>query len=103
MKFTEAKLEAAFIELLENESFPHAVGSSITRTEDEVLFGKDLCQFLLNQYKKEGLTQLEVDTIILQLKTLSSADLYESNKTIMQWLSDGFIFKRENRIHKQFI
>ncbi|MBI9040209.1 type I restriction endonuclease subunit R [Lutibacter sp.] len=100
MKFTEAKLEAAFIELLENESFPHAVGNSITRAEDEVLIEEDLRQFLLNQYKKEGLTQLEVDTIILQLKTLSSADLYESNKTIMQWLSDGFIFKRENRNQK---
>ncbi|GGK48347.1 MULTISPECIES: type I restriction endonuclease subunit R [Flavobacteriaceae] len=100
MKFTEAKLEAAFIELLENESFPHVVGSSITRAEDEVLIEEDVRNFLLNQYKKEGLTLLEVDTILLQLKTLSNTDLYESNKTIMQWLSDGFIFKRENRNQK---
>jgi len=29
MKFTEAKLEQAFIELIENEGFPHYSGNSI--------------------------------------------------------------------------
>jgi type I restriction enzyme, R subunit len=28
---------------------------------------------------------------------LPSSDLYESNKTILRWLSDGFILKREDR------
>ena len=38
MKFTEAKLEQAFIELLGNEGYPHFVGSSLVRnSEDEVL------------------------------------------------------------------
>lgn len=43
MKFTEAKLEQAFIELLENEGYPHFVGSSLVRSsEDEVLIEGDL-------------------------------------------------------------
>src|SRR5699024_5225010 len=30
------------------------------------------------------------------LKTLPASDLYETNKAIMRWLSDGFSFKRED-------
>ncbi|HHD79577.1 MAG TPA: type I restriction endonuclease subunit R, partial [Epsilonproteobacteria bacterium] len=100
MKFTEAKLEEAFIELLENEGYPHSLGSSISRSEDEVLIEEDLKNFLLTRYQNANLTETEAESIILQLKTLSSADLYESNKKIMRWLSDGFILKREDRTQK---
>jgi type I restriction enzyme R subunit len=100
MKFTEAKLEQAFIELLGNEDFPHFLGNSIARAEDEVLIEADLTNYLLNRYERENLTNIEVQSIILQLKTLSSADLYESNKKMMRWLADGFILKREDRKQK---
>jgi len=101
VKFTEAKLEQAFIELLENEGYPHFVGSSLVRSsEDEVLIEEELKAYLLNRYQNANLTETEAQSIILQLKTLSSADLYESNKKIMQWLSDGFILKREDRSQK---
>lgn len=100
MKFTEAKLEEAFIELLGNENFPHYLGNTIVRNPDEVLIEDDLIAFLLNQYKKERLTIVEAKSIVLQLKTLSSSDLYETNKTIMQWLADGFTFKREDPNNK---
>ncbi len=99
-KFTEAKLEQAFIELLENEDFPHFLGNTISRADDEVLIEEDLKNYLLNRYKKEQLTEIEAQSIILQLKTLSSADLYESNKRIMRLLADGFILKREDRQQK---
>jgi len=32
MKFTEAKPEKAFTELLENENFPHQLGNTISRS-----------------------------------------------------------------------
>ena len=60
MKFTEAKLEDAFIELLANEGFPHFLGNTLSRKEDEVLIKVDLKNFLLNQYKKENLTTVEI-------------------------------------------
>src|SRR5690554_1380035 len=101
MKFTEAKLEQAFIELLGNEGYPHFVGSSLVRTdESEVLIEEDLKTYLLTRYQNANLTEVEAQSIILQLKTLSSADLYESNKKIMRWLADGFILKREDRNQK---
>ncbi len=56
--------------------------------------------YLLTRYENANLTKTEAQSIILQLKTLSSADLYESNKKIMQWLADGFILKREDRSQK---
>lgn len=38
MKFSEAKLEKAFTELLGNEGFPHHLGIPIKRLPDEVFF-----------------------------------------------------------------
>lgn len=100
MKFTEEKLERAFTELLGLEGYSHHHGITISRKPDEVLIEEDLQHFLLRQYAEQGITINEVKSIILQLKSLPSSDLYESNKTFMRMLSDGFILKRENRNHK---
>jgi len=100
MKFTEAKLERAFTELLGQEGFPHHLGITITRKPDEVLIEEDLKTFLLTQYTSQGITVNEIKSIILKLKSLSASDLYESNKTFLQLLSDGFILKREDRNQK---
>ncbi|WP_203293587.1 type I restriction endonuclease subunit R [Luteirhabdus pelagi] len=99
-KFTEAKLEEVFARLLGEEGYPHVLGTTIDRSPDEVIIEDDLIRFLLRQYGQEGLTLTEAKAIILQLKTLPASDLYESNKTAMQWLSDGFSFKREDRSQK---
>ncbi|MEA4821251.1 MAG: type I restriction endonuclease, partial [Erysipelotrichales bacterium] len=101
MKFTESKLEETFIHLLEQEGYKHIVGASLPRKVlDEVLIEDDLRWFLLSQYASDGLTENEANSIILQLKSLPSSDLYESNKRFMQMLSDGFILKREDRSQK---
>ena len=100
MKFTEEKLEQAFIELLGNENYPHHTGNSLSRALEEVLIEDDLRQYLLGKYACKQLTVTEANSIILQLKTLPASDLYESNKTIMRWLSDGFILKREDHNQK---
>ncbi len=100
MKFTEEKLEKAFTELLGQEGFPHHLGITIARKPDEVLIEEDLQNFLLSKYSSQGITENEVKSIILQLKSLPASDLYESNKTFLKMLSDGFILKREDRNQK---
>ncbi len=100
MKFTEAQLEQAFIELLGQEEIPHMLGGDIIRSEEEVLIKEDLKAFLLNQYKADNLTESEADQIIRQLEIYPSSDLYESNKAIMKLVSDGFLLKREDRSQK---
>jgi type I restriction enzyme R subunit len=100
MKFTEEKLENAFTELLGQEGYPHQLGITIKRMPDEVLIEEDLQNFLVTQYQSQGLTSSEAKSIILKLKSLSASDLYESNKTFLKMLSDGFILKREDRSNK---
>lgn len=99
-KFTEQKLEQTFAELLAEERFIHASGETITRAENDVLIESDLSDFLARQYSENGITKTEIQSIILQLRSLSSSDLYESNKTIMKMLADGFALKREDRSQK---
>jgi type I restriction enzyme R subunit len=99
-KFTEAQLENVFAELLANEGYPHHLGNTLNRAEDEVILEDDLRSFLATNYSKENITTTEIEGIILQLKTLPSSDLYESNKRFMRMLSDGFILKREDPSQK---
>lgn len=103
MKFTEEKLEKSFIELLGNEGFAHYLGNTIIRAADEVLIEEDLLNYLLTKYKNNQLTLTEANSIVLQLKTLPASDLYESNITILRWLSDGFILKREDPNQKDIL
>jgi type I restriction enzyme R subunit len=99
MKFTEAQLEAAIIELLGEQGFPYVPGSDIERDNTEVLIKADLRQFLSEKYAEDNITTGEIDSIIKQIEFLPSSDLYDSNKTFCKWLSDGFLLKRED--HKQ--
>jgi len=50
MKFTEAQLEQAFIDLLAKEGYSHVLGEQISRASDEVLIMEDLKRFLLTHY-----------------------------------------------------
>jgi len=52
MKFTEAQLEQAFIDLLAKEGYPHVLGEQISRASDEVLSKEDVQNFLLKHYAK---------------------------------------------------
>jgi len=95
MKFTEAKLEEAIIELLGEQGYPHLNGGELTRNNHDVLIKDDLRAFLALRYQDAGITQSEIETVIRQLETLPASDLYDSNKTFCKWLSDGFPLKRE--------
>lgn len=100
MKFTEEKLESTFSEILSSEGYPHFLGETLNRAQDEVIIIEDLSKFLQSQYNSENLSKSEIDQIALKLKSLPASDLYESNKIFMKQLSDGFIFKREDRSKK---
>jgi type I restriction enzyme, R subunit len=100
MKFTEAQLEAAIIQLLGEDGYPHILGETIVRQPQEVLIKADLRVFLTRQYAEDGITQGEIEVVIRQLEAYSTADLYESNKAIMKLVSDGFLLKREDHTQK---
>ncbi len=99
-KFTEAKLEDAIIQLLDVQGYPHVCGTDIERDSSDVLIRSDLRAFLSKRYADDGITAGEIDSIIRQLDALNAADLYDSNKTICKWGSDGLLLKREDRNQK---
>ena len=95
MKYTESKLEQAFIHLLKTERYTYVSGQNIQRSNNqEVLIKEDLRKFLLNRYP--DLEDLELETIINELAFQSASNLYESNKYICKLLADGLIFKRND-------
>ncbi|MNP95912.1 Type I restriction enzyme [compost metagenome] len=116
MKFTESQLEKAFISLLQEEKMRHLAGGEVRKTEfnglaepptvyghavsEKVLIIEDLKNYLHSQYKSENITENEIDSIIRDLDRLPASDLYETNKTIMKMVSDGFLLKREDRNQK---
>ncbi|MEZ4817704.1 MAG: type I restriction endonuclease subunit R [Flavobacteriaceae bacterium] len=100
MKFTEDKLEQVFTQLLGQEGYPHTLGTTLLRNPDEVLIEEDLAQFLQLHYHKHGITKNEIESIIRQLKSLPASDLYESNKSFLKMLTNGFFLKREDRSQK---
>jgi type I restriction enzyme, R subunit len=106
-KFTEEKLELAFIELLDDQGIKYQYGKDIEREESEVLLKDDLKEYLFDRYKANHITDNEITQIVRKLETYPASDLYDTNKSIMKLVSDGFIFKRENAsqkdIHIQFI
>ncbi len=97
MKFTEAQLEAAIIQLLGEVGYPHVIGAAINRQPDEVLIKEDLRAYLSSRYAADNITSGEIESVIRKLTAYSSVDLYESNKAIMKLVADGFLLKREDR------
>lgn len=118
MKFTEAQLEQSFISLLQEEKMTHLVGGEVRKTEyngvseppaiyghivsEQVLLTEDLKNYLRTAYATENITENEIETVLRDLNRFPSSDLYESNKTIMKLVSDGFLLKREDRSQKDF-
>lgn len=99
-KFTEEKLELAFIELLEEQGISYQYGKEIDRDESEVLLKEDLKEYLTNRYKTDKITESEITQIVRKLESFPASDLYDTNKSIMKLVSDGFIFKREDATQK---
>ncbi|MGE0087833.1 MAG: type I restriction endonuclease subunit R [Desulfococcaceae bacterium] len=100
MKFTEEKLEKAILQLLQSQGYPHFKGQDIPREPSEVLIKEDLKTHLSRRYAADNITSGEINSIIRRLELFSASDLYESNKTIMKMVSDGFLLKREDRSQK---
>ena len=97
--FNEHALELSIIELLQNKGYIHQTGSELLREKSEVLIVDDLKEYLHTRYASEELTESEIDSIILSLRTVGGT-LYESNKAVLSMIIDGFVFNREDRNKK---
>jgi len=97
--FNEHALEMSIMELLKDEGYDYYSGEQLHRERTEVLLVEDLKQYLYSRYAQEGITQNEIESVVLMLKNISGT-IYEANKSIMKLLCDGFILNREDRTQK---
>lgn len=99
--FSEAKLEALFIQRLAAQGFVHSFGESLKRkNKEQVLLTDDLKAYLKQRYAKEGLTDKEVERIVTDLERLPASDIYTSNREVMDRVSNGFVLKRDKASDK---
>lgn len=97
MAFNEAALEQAIINLLGEQGYPHGLGADCARADDaEVLLKDDLRAYLAATYADNNITNGEIEQIIRQLESPPASDLYDSNRAIMQMVSNGFDLRRED-------
>ena len=103
MSFQEKDLEELIVGLLNDiEGFEYVHGDNLERALDNVLLEADLRNFLAEKYKEDAITESEIEKIILSLKAVSSASVYDANKTIFRRIVEGENFIRDDRTQKDF-
>ena len=97
--FNEHALEMSIMELFQDEEYTYINGESIIRDMSDVLLADDLRTYLKKRYASDGITESEIDGIILNLRSISGT-IYEANKAVIKLICDGFILNREDRSQK---
>ena len=92
--FNEASLESAIIENLRNQNYEYVKGDDIHKELPDVLLRDDFRNFMMLNY---DLTDFEVNSLLRRFDNYTNADLYSSNKEIMNLIMEGLIIKREDK------
>lgn len=72
LSFSEAKLEQAIIELLQDQGYQHLIGDNVPRSSlDQVIIEDDLRHYLAARYQADGITEEEIQRLIKQFTTLA--------------------------------
>ena len=99
MKFTEAQLEKAFAELLENENFPHHLGETIARAADEVLIEQDLKR-IFDYISPNTINNSAFSHRIYELLLRTCTEFENNARAILQ--SNGYSMKSNLKINRDY-
>ncbi|MCM1139249.1 MAG: type I restriction endonuclease subunit R [Muribaculum sp.] len=94
MIFNEATLEAAIMELFEQQGYIHKLGEQLHKNLAEVLLIEDIEAWLRSRYT--DLSDTEIARVVFALKSPQSPDLYEENRRLHQMIVEGFALKRDD-------
>lgn len=100
--FQESNLESFIVDLIKDKGYEYVLGDNLKREYEDVLLEEDLRSFLNRKYSNKGITDNEINRIILSLKSISSSPLFNANKTAFKKIVEGEIFIREDRNQKDF-
>lgn len=95
-QFTEAQLEAAIIEIFQQQGYIYVHGENIHRQYEDILLEDDLRSFLQQRYAHKGLSETETQKIINQLTLIPASPLYEGNCASFWVVNEGFDLQRDD-------
>ena len=95
-QFTEAQLEAAIIEIFQQQGYIYVHGEKIHRQYEDILLEDDLRSFLQERYAHESLSETETQKIINQLTLIPASPLYEGNRAAFWLVNEGFDLQRDD-------
>ena len=96
----ESQLELSAMELFGQEGYEYINGESLLRQTSNVLLRDDLKAYLLSRYSADAMTETEAESIILSLVRASHDPLYDANREMLHKITEGFIFRREDKLKK---
>ena len=102
MLFNEAELEKSIVDLIANKGYKYIYGEELDRNYEDIIIESDLNIFLKQKYINEEITDEEIKSIVLSLKSISSADLFDANKRTFIKMVEGENFTRLDRSKKDF-
>ena len=94
--FNEHALEMAIMELFENEGYIYTSGEEVHKELSDVLLCDDLRAYLRDRYAEQGITSMEVESVIARLTANMGGSLYENNVHTYRLITEGFSIKRED-------
>ena len=94
--FNEHALEMAIMELFQQEGYIYTNGEEIHKEISDVLLRDDLRMYLRSRYAEQGITPLEVESVLSRLTANVGFSLYENNVTTYRLITEGFSLKRED-------
>ena len=88
--FNEHALEMAIMELFEKQGYRYQNGDTVHKEQTEVLLRDDLWMYLMDRYRKEENTSLEVERVISKLTTDNGAPFYVQNVQTYRLMKEDF-------------
>lgn len=94
--FNERALELSIMELFHQEDYIYTNGEEIHKEVSDVLLRNDMRLYLRRRYKADGITPLEVESVLAKLTANVGFFLYEQNHHTYRLITEGFSLKRED-------
>ena len=95
--FNEHTLEMSIMELFQQEGYIYTNGEEIRKEASDVILREDLRTYLRSRYAKDGITELEVESVIAKLTAANGFLLYDKNVNTYRLMTEGFSLKREDK------
>lgn len=95
--FNEHALEMSIMELLQQEGYIYTNGEEISKEASDVILREDLRAYLRSRYAKDGITELEVESVTAKLTAANGFLLYDKNVNTYRLMTEGFSLKREDK------